>query len=159
MALKRIFIIYLILFGIVAKAEVPASAIRTLDKESICNTRTSDYRNVPDKIRKQIFKRQGIKDNNSGICATEHHCELDHRDALEVSGSNDPSNLVVASFDGPCNMRQKDDLEDKLHALICDKTINFSVAVATEILYNSWEDGYKKYVNPLGCNEVSTWSK
>ena len=133
-------------------ANIPSEAIRTTDKLSICTTKTSTIRNVPEKVKKAVYARQGIKANHKGSCEGNRGCELDHRISLDVGGSNNISNLIVKPYFGECNMQQKDALENKLHKLICKDLIN--VDIAQDYLFNDWETAYKLYVDNAGCDPL-----
>ena len=136
----------LILVGLMINdvdADVPNSAIRTSNTKNICTTLTDTVRNVPKSLKTNVFIRDG------GDLTKRHQYEVDHRIALSSGGSNDITNLKLQSYSGSCNAHDKDKLEAKFHSLICKGKIK--VTEAQDILYNSWEDGYKKYIDPNGC--------
>jgi len=145
----KLFII-LTLFSLSAWADIPPEAIRTTDKADICTTHTGTVRNVSEVTKGKIYGRQGISGDHKGICDGPRGCEVDHRISLEVGGSNDPANLIVAPYFGGCNMTQKDVLENKLHKLIC--TDQITVLQAQDYLFNHWQEAYKIYINSNGCN-------
>ena len=126
-------------------ANIPDEAIRTTSPVSICTTSTSTLRDVPERVKKQVFIRDGGDLSRSG------DYEVDHRVSLTVGGSNDITNLKLQSYNGKCNAHHKDKLEVRLHSLICKRTI--TVSESQEYLYNNWEEGYKRFINPLGCNQ------
>ena len=140
----KILIIFLLSFPAFA------SHIRTTDLIDVCTSHTVIYRNVPQTLKKRVYKRDGVSGgNHTGICAVTEGCEVDHRVSLELGGSNDISNLMIQPYAGNCNAHQKDALEDRLHSLVCKKEI--SLNSAQSLIYKDWAAGYKKYVNPLGC--------
>ncbi|MFA6213427.1 MAG: hypothetical protein WC714_28580 [Candidatus Obscuribacterales bacterium] len=133
---------------------IPQSAIRTQSVYSICHTKTSTIRDVSEKTKREIYKRDGVPGgNHTGICNDEagEGCEADHRIALWDGGSNHKSNLTIQPFDKnlSCNAHDKDDLERVLHHLICAKKIK--VDKAQELLFDKWEYGYKLFVDKAGC--------
>ena len=146
----KLFIL-LMITSLSAYAEIPPKAIRTTNKADICTTHTSIIRNVSEALKGKIYGRQGIPANHQGICNGLRGCEVDHRISLEIGGSNDPENLIVAPYFGGCNMAQKDVLENKLHKLICSNQI--SVEQAQDYLYNHWQDAYQSYINSKGCSK------
>ena len=129
---------------------IPPAAIRTQNKQSICTTKTSSLRDVSAKAKAQVYKRDNVPGGNyTGICDGPRGCEVDHRIALWDGGSNDPINLTIQPYFGPCNATHKDFLEVRLHALICQSRI--TPAKAQKYLYDDWKGGYKIYVDPKGC--------
>jgi len=125
--------------------------IRTTHLSDICSTHTSIYRNVSETLKGKVYSRDGVTGgNHTGICSGAEGCEVDHRVSLELGGSNDISNLMIQPYDGPCNAHQKDELENRLHKLSCDKQI--SLLDAQKVIYNDWQSAYKHYVKPQGCN-------
>lgn len=146
----RILFVLLAIFSFNAQAN---HHIRTQDIKDICTTKTSTIRNVSTKLKRQIYKRDGVPNGNyTGACATSKEgCEVDHRVSLWNGGSNDKSNLMIQPYDRKlsCNAHDKDDLERKLHYMICSKQIE--VKDAQDILYNDWKSGYSEFVNIKGC--------
>lgn len=137
--------------AVFAEPQLPAH-IRTLDAHSICTPRTSTIRDVSARTKWQIYKRDGVPGgNHTGICSGKDGCEIDHRVSLQLGGSNDPSNLMVQPFNGKCNARDKDRLENALHRMICSNKIG--VKEAQDLIYNDWERGYRLYINNRGCGK------
>jgi len=127
--------------------------IRTQDINDICTTKTSTIRSVSASVKRAVYRRDGVPNgNHTGICSTSKEgCEVDHRVALWLGGSNDKSNLMIQPYDRKlsCNAHDKDDLEKKLHYMICSNQID--VKDAQDIIYNDWKSGYKKFINANGC--------
>jgi hypothetical protein len=71
--------------------------------------------------------------------------ELDHRVPVELDGSNDPANLSPQSYLGDKNAHMKDDLENKMFAMVC-KTHTISLHDAQQVFFGDWWVGYEKYV-------------
>ncbi len=114
-------------------------------------------RDVPQELKRQVYAEYGI---------TEHHpgdYEVDHLISLELGGSNSIKNLWPESRrTSPWNAYVKDQLEDKLHELVCDGELDLKMA-QREIAAN-WIEAYKKYVSanppvpkptPLGVPEAA----
>lgn len=140
----------LLIFALPAQAIPPPAAIRTQNKQSVCTTKTSSLRDVSAKTKAQVYKRDGVPGGNyTGICDGPRGCEVDHRIALWDGGSNDPVNLTIQPYFGPCNAMHKDFLEVRLHNLICQSRI--TPAKAQQHLYDDWKGGYKLYIDPKGC--------
>jgi len=148
--MKRLFL-WAFMLPSLAFADIPADAIRTTSQQELCSPafRTSQYRNVSEKTKADIYRRDGIAANHQGVCEGPRGCEVDHRISLKLGGSNSPSNLLVRPYFGVCNMTQKDVLEDKLHRLMCAGKI--TVDAAQNYLFNDWESAYRLYVDAAGC--------
>ena len=74
--------------------------------------------------------------------------EYDHLVSLEVGGAaNAAANLFPEPLLGPYGARVKDRLENRLHSLICSKTIPLAQAHTEEA--TNWIAAYNKYVGPL----------
>lgn len=116
----------------------------------ICSTNTSTVRNVSERLKRDIYRRDGVPGgNHTGICAGAEGCELDHRVSLELGGNNSAANLMVQPYTGPCNAHQKDKLENRLHRMICAGVIQ--PKDAQHQIYYDWKSAYRKYVDPKGC--------
>ena len=64
---------------------------------------------------------------------------------MELGGSNDIANLWPEPYSGTeWNARKKDVLENKLHKLVCDKTI--TLQKAQHDISSNWITAYKLYV-------------
>jgi hypothetical protein len=127
--------------------------IRTQDVRDICGgEKTSEIRHVSEKLKHLIYERDLVPGgNHTGRCDGPGGCEVDHRIALEVGGSNSESNLIVQPYFGACNAHDKDKLENRLHRLICERVV--TPEYAQDILYNNWESGYIKFIDPEGCRD------
>lgn len=110
-------------------------------KEMICTpnyTSQPGVRNVPESVKKQVFAEYNVDRNSDKF-------EIDHLISLELGGANDIKNLWPESYTTvPYNAHVKDDLENKLHRMICSGQIDMKTA-QTEIA-TDWIGAYKKYV-------------
>ncbi|MGH3427709.1 MAG: HNH endonuclease [Mycobacteriales bacterium] len=114
--------------------------VRMTAKADICSTRTPGLRKVTAKTKRAVFHAYGI-DCSRLKCGQEY--EVDHLISLEIGGSNDLSNLWPQPYDPP-GARQKDVLENKLHAMICSGQI--SPARAQKEIAEDWWRAYGRYV-------------
>lgn len=107
--------------------------------EKICiSGYTGTVRNVSEATKKKVFALYGID-------RTKDKFEIDHLISLELGGSNDIKNLWPQSYTTkPWNAHKKDQLENKLHRMICDGIIDMPTA-QKEIATN-WIEAYKKYI-------------
>ena len=72
--------------------------------------------------------------------------EEDHLISLEIGGNpTDPNNLWPEPYDGSTGADKKDQLENKLHKLVCNKTITLKEAQSA--IATNWISNYDKYMN------------
>jgi len=80
--------------------------------------------------------------------------EEDHLIPLEIGGSpRSADNLWVQLWDGAWGARKKDQLENKIHSLVCSKEM--TLAKAQMIFATNWIEGYKVYVIGQAQDSVS----
>jgi hypothetical protein len=117
--------------------------VLTTDPNVICVPGyTKTVRNVPQEVKEQAYRSYGIYSRQKG------EYEVDHLVSLELGGSNSIKNLWPESFvTHSLNAHIKDEVENKLHELICSHQIPVEQAQA-EISHN-WIAAYEKYVGPL----------
>lgn len=125
-------------------SKLTPGAVRTTSKQNICETRTPSLRHVPASIRRQVFAEYKI-DCTKNQCGKEY--EVDHLISLEIGGTNDLANLWPQPYETGTTIpgaRQKDVLENKLHAMICDGSI--TPQQAQKKITTDWYKAYKLYV-------------
>ena len=106
----------------VPAAELPNPKItpgymRDVSVHELCTTSTSLVRNVPESLKKDIFRNYGMNGNDRSVCKEGY--EIDHLVSLELGGANDGRNLWPQSYCGENNAHKKDKLENELHRQIC----------------------------------------
>ena len=113
----------------------------TLDvtTDDICVSGYSQkVRNVPQSVKDQAYAEYGITSHEPGAY------EVDHLISLELGGSNALKNLWPESYTGDWNAHVKDKLENRLHKLVCDGSVDLKTAqheIATD-----WVAAYQKYI-------------
>ncbi|WP_347989100.1 hypothetical protein [Methylomonas sp. AM2-LC] len=117
--------------------------VLTTDAKQICVPGyAKTVRNVRQTVKKQVYSSYGITSRQPG------EYEVDHLISLELGGSNSIKNLWPESFvTEPLNAHVKDQLENKLHELICADQL--PVTQAQQEIASDWQAAYKKYVGPL----------
>jgi hypothetical protein len=121
--------------------QTPGAVFIDATPEKVCvSGYTATVRNVPMAVRKQVFANYGVD------YAQHSHYEVDHLISLELGGSNDITNLWPEPYDGPWNAHMKDQLENKLHRMVCDGQI--TMAEAQQEIATNWIAAYQKYVGP-----------
>jgi hypothetical protein len=113
----------------------------TLDvtKADICTPGyTKRVREVPEAIKRKIYSSYQME-RREGVC-----CEVDHLIPLELGGSNRAANLWPQRYDGQWNAHDKDQLETRLHRLVCNGELDLETA--QDAIASNWIAAYKKYV-------------
>jgi hypothetical protein len=99
---------------------------------------TKKVRSVPAAVKQQVYAAYGIQHHAPG------DYEIDHLIPLELGGSNAVKNLWPQSFQTqPWNAHVKDQLENRLHRLVCVEKVDLNTAqhdIATD-----WIAAYRKY--------------
>jgi hypothetical protein len=92
-------------------------------------------------VQQQVFREYGIPN------ARPEDYEVDYLITPELGGASDIRNLWPQPFaSAPWSAYRKDDLEDRLHELVCAGSLDLGSAqreIATD-----WIAAYKKYVKP-----------
>jgi hypothetical protein len=133
----------LIARGFVQNPNMTPGDVLTTDRNQICTPGyTKTVRNVPSGLKHQVYNEYGIPTHKPG------DYEIDHLISLELGGSNSVRNLWPESFKSmPLNAHVKDDVENKLHEMICNGQIG--VSQAQQEIAHDWTVAYAKYVGPL----------
>jgi hypothetical protein len=123
-------------------AKTPGDVLTT-DTATICQKGyTKTVRDVPEFLKKQIYRSYGITDRKPG------EYEVDHLISLELGGSNSARNLWPQSYETqPLNAHVKDKLENRMHKLICDGKLD--IKQAQDEIAKDWIGAYAKYVGPV----------
>jgi hypothetical protein len=99
---------------------------------------SSKVRNVPQSEKDQVYQEYGITSRAPGSY------EVDHLISLELGGSNSISNLWPESYTGDWNAHIKDKLENKLHDLVCNGTLDLKSA--QQQIATNWIAAYQQYL-------------
>ena len=113
----------------------------TLDvtKDDICvSGYAGKVRDVPQSEKDQAYAEYGITSHAPAAY------EVDHLISLELGGSNSLKNLWPESYSGDWNAHIKDKLENELHKLVCNGSLDLQTA-QHEIATN-WIAAYQKYL-------------
>lgn len=113
-------------------------------------------RNVPDPLQKKVFQEYGIR----GVPASDF--EVDYLITPGLGGSDDVRNLWPEPHSNTAwNSYVKDQLEDHLHRMVCERRI--SLSEAQRDIASNWIAAYKKYfhtdrplANPLQAELAET---
>ncbi len=105
----------------------------------LCSEEHDDVvRDVPDRLRQEVFQRYGM----AGARAADY--EVDYLITPGLGGSDDVRNLWPEPHRNTVwNSYVKDQLEDRLHHLVCSRQLD--LAEAQQEMAGDWISAYKKY--------------
>lgn len=127
-------------------AKTPGAVLPVTAKDVCVAGYSKKVRNVPAAVKRQVYASYGIKQNDPNDPNKPY--EVDHLISLELGGSNSIKNLWPQSYvTQPWNAHRKDALENRLHKLVCDGTMD--LAEAQKEISGNWIEAYKKYIDPL----------
>lgn len=118
--------------------KTPGDTLDVTPKDFCVSGYTAKVRDVPDAEKNQVYAEYGITSHAPGSY------EVDHLISLELGGSNSIKNLWPQSYTGEWNAHQKDNLENKLHDLVCAGTLDMKAA--QQMISTNWIATYQKYV-------------
>jgi hypothetical protein len=111
--------------------QVTPGAVLTADAKVICRRGyAKSVRHVSEETKNQAYMEYGAK-KVKGNC-----CETDHLISLEIGGSNDITNLWPQPYLPKPGAREKDKVENYLHAQVC--TGKMSLTFAQQIIRTDW---------------------
>jgi hypothetical protein len=116
---------------------ITPGATREVALADLCAADDEVVRSVPSSLQERIFQEYGIR----GVPATEF--EVDYLITPGLGGSDDVRNLWPEPHSAVWNSYMKDQLEDRLHHMVCERKISLNEA-QREIASN-WIEAYKKY--------------
>jgi hypothetical protein len=125
--------------GLLPDPNLTPGATRPIAMSDICLAQHDQVvRNVSNPVRQQVFQEYGMRDTAA------NSYEVDYLITPGLGGSDDIRNLWPEPHDDTeWNSYVKDQLEDRLHQLVCNRQISLQEA-QREIAMN-WISAYKKY--------------
>jgi len=127
-------------FGVLPNRNLTPGATRRVTAISdVCTMAHEEVvEEVPTSLRQEVFRRYGI------VNARANDYEIDYLIAPGLGGAADISNLWPEAYaSGTWNAHVKDDLEERLHEMVCNGQIDLSVAQRDIAV--DWIAAYKKY--------------
>ncbi len=115
----------------------PGDALDVTPKDFCESGYSSKVRDVPESIKNEVYQEYGITSHKPGAY------EVDHLISLELGGSNSVRNLWPQSYTGEWNAHIKDQLENKLHELVCSGQLDMKTA--QQAIATNWIVAYQKY--------------
>ena len=125
--------------GLLPDPNLTPGATRPIAMSDICSAQHDQVvRNVSNPVRQRVFQEYGMRDSSA------NSYEVDYLITPGLGGSDDIRNLWPEPHDAAeWNSYVKDQLEDRLHQLVCSRQITLEEA-QREIAMN-WISAYKKY--------------
>jgi hypothetical protein len=117
----------------------PGDVLDVTPKDFCVSGYTAKVRNVSEAEKNSVYQEYGITSHKPGAY------EVDHLISLELGGSNSVRNLWPQSYSGEWNAHIKDDLENKLHELVCSGRVDMKTA--QQAIATNWIAAYQKYMN------------
>ena len=110
-----------------------------LSKDDLCGPNRKEVEgNLPISLKTKVFELYKIRTE-----ATVPH-NIDHLIPVSLGGSNAIENLWPQPLSGEWNYNQKNQLERKLHRMVCRGELD--LATAQREISTDWVSAYKKYV-------------
>ncbi len=114
-------------------------AVRNVVKAEVCSANVQAFV-VPVALQRRVFEEYGIRN------AAPNAYEVDYLITPELGGAADIRNLWPQPYSSTVwNARVKDQLEDRLHQMVCDGQLD--LATAQHDIATDWIAAYKKYFN------------
>ncbi|HSS97256.1 MAG TPA: hypothetical protein VLK33_09510 [Terriglobales bacterium] len=126
------------------RPELTPGAVRPVSLLDICRVGVSEKnRTVSASLQREVFRNYGI------VNARPQDYEVDYLITPELGGADDIKNLWPQPFAAKnWGAYTKDDLEDRLHELVCSGKLD--LATAQRAIASDWIGAYKKYVQTSG---------
>lgn len=122
------------------KASLTPGEARPISMEEACRARAAEVvvRDIPVETRRRVFAAYGIDPSRPG------EFEVDYLITPDLGGTASDRNLWPQPYSAKWNARQKDQLEERLHELVCGGQLD--VATAQHEIASDWIAAYKKYL-------------
>jgi len=125
--------------GALPERTLTPGATRSVDLSEVCSVQHEEVvREVSEPMRNEVLRHYGIREARAG------DYEIDYLIAPGLGGAEDLRNLwPEPTTSGAWNSGVKDDLEERLHQMVCSGTLDLPTAqhdIATD-----WIEAYKKY--------------
>ena len=122
----------------IPKNNLTPGETRNVTLGDVCGGTSGDTApTVPVSLMQQVFREYGIKDTRPNAY------EVDYLITPELGGSSSIRNLWPQPYSAVWNAHVKDELEDRLHGLVCTGQVD--LATAQREISRDWISAYKKY--------------
>jgi hypothetical protein len=128
--------------------ELTPGVTRDLTLDQVCNTRWGrDRRAVTASMKTQVYARYHMTPYRGECALSPRGCEIDHLISRELGGADDVRNLWPQPYGGPCNAVDKDQLENRLHKMVCAGEM--SLEDAQRAIATDWVAAHRTYIGTL----------
>jgi hypothetical protein len=146
-AFLAVFVGIVLMFGTKVNAEGPKprsmtpGEARSITLREVCEYQKAEVisHDIPEDKQRQVFAMYGIKSPKQG------QFEVDYLITPDLGGTESIRNLWPEPYSAVWNARVKDQLEEKLHELVCSGKLD--LATAQHDIAVDWIGAYKKYVS------------
>lgn len=121
----------------IPKNSLTPGETRTVSISDVCSATPPEATMVPVSLRQQVFREYGINDMRPNAY------EVDYLITPELGGASSIRNLWPQPYSAVWNAHVKDELEDRLHGLVCAGQVD--LATAQRDISRDWIGAYKKY--------------
>ena len=128
--------------GRIGELSVPKNTLtpgdaRTVTLDEVCRGSAEETASVPPPVRRQVFREYGIREGRANAY------EVDYLITPDLGGTSSLRNLWPQPYSAVWNAHVKDELEDRLHGLVCTGQLDLSTAQRE--MARDWIAAYKKY--------------
>ena len=124
--------------GLKPRASLTPGETRPITIGEVCRTRQAEVvAAVPEEMRRRVFAAYGIRGDQNNF-------EVDYLITPDLGGSNSLRNLWPQPYGVSWNARAKDELEQRLHELVCGGQLD--LATAQRAIATDWIGAYRRYV-------------
>jgi hypothetical protein len=119
-------------------SQLTPGAALPVTREEVCgSTRSGPASEIPISMKQTVLKLYGLSPAQSA------GYELDYLITPELGGATDVRNLWPEPYDNVWNAHVKDQLEDRLHQMVCSGDVD--LATAQHDIATDWIAAYHKY--------------
>lgn len=117
-----------------------------LTANDLCDPRRDFGDNISITVKRQVMDRYGIGPTQTGY-------NIDHLIPMKLGGSGSIKNLWPQPISGQWNHHRKNQLERRLHKMVCDGSLDLKKA--QQEIASDWVRAYKKYIGEPDRNRSS----
>ncbi|HKD09016.1 MAG TPA: zf-HC2 domain-containing protein [Bryobacteraceae bacterium] len=126
--------------GLKPRANLTPGETRPITISEVCRTRQAEVvAAVPEDMRRRVFAAYGIRGDQKNF-------EVDYLITPDLGGSGSLRNLWPQPYGVSWNAHAKDELEQRLHELVCGGQLD--LATAQRAIATDWIGAYRRYVGP-----------
>jgi hypothetical protein len=122
---------------IVPKTTLTPGETRSVSIDDVCRGSADESADVPPSVRQAVFQEYGIR----GARANAY--EVDYLITPQLGGASSIRNLWPEPYSAEWNAHVKDELEDRLHGMVCAGQMDLTTAQRE--IAQDWISAYKKY--------------